>query len=142
MKRIVRLTESDLTRIVRRVISEQKLTPENSMVGKTYVFNKKTCKVEKAFKLPVDLAANPKGNDIGGYLVYPSEGCRQSGIVDGVRGYLYMPETNGGASFTRFEWSGNDWFTFDDGTKAEPKYSLGRIEFITTESYRRRNYYI
>ena len=45
MGRIVRLTESDLTRIVRRVISEQatKLTPENSMVGKTYVFNKKTC---------------------------------------------------------------------------------------------------
>jgi len=32
MKRIVRLTESDLTRIVRRVISEQALTDRNSVM--------------------------------------------------------------------------------------------------------------
>ena len=136
MKRIIRLTESDLTRIVRRVISEQatKLTPENSMVGKTYKFEGKLCKVEKAFKLPNEEA----------YLVYPSQGCRKNnGIVDGVPGYVYMSDINGGTLMSMFEWSGNDWKDLGDGEKAAPRNSQANISLSseTNESYRRRNYY-
>jgi hypothetical protein len=39
MSRIVRLTESDLTRIVRRVISEQALTDRNSVMQQSMKLN-------------------------------------------------------------------------------------------------------
>jgi hypothetical protein len=116
MKKIVRLTESDLVRLVKRVLSEQmsKLTPENSMVGKTFKWDSKTCVIEKAFKLPND----------GGFLVLPKEGCRKNnGIVDGVPGYVYMSRINGGSLMTGFEWKGDNWVY-------EPSYSQANVNIF------------
>jgi hypothetical protein len=112
MKKIIRLTESDLVRLV-KIISEEmsKLTPENSLVGKTYnLEGKKICVIDKAYKLPQN----------GGFLVLPKEGCRKSGIVDGVSGYVYMSEINGGSMMSRFEWAGDNWVS-------EPSYNLGNV---------------
>ena len=117
MKKIVRLTESDLVRLVKRVLSEQmsKLTPENSMVGKKYNFNGKTCTIEKSFKIPNE----------GGFLVLPKEqgtGCRKNnGIVDGVPGYVYMSDINGGTLMSMFEWSGYNW-------SSEPRYTQANVD--------------
>jgi hypothetical protein len=112
MKKIIRLTESDLVRLV-KIISEEmsKLTPENSLVGKTYnLEGKKICVIDKVYKLPQN----------GGFLVLPKEGCRKNGIVDGVSGYVYMSEINGGSVMSRFEWVGDNWVS-------EPSYNLGNV---------------
>ncbi len=110
MKRIIRLTESDLARIVRRVISEQKI--DMPTPGKTYTFEGNSCTIEKVL------------TDVNGeYLILPATGCRKSGIVDGVKGYILM-NPDGGSLQTRFE--------YDSKNKKyiqEPSTSLGHLEF-------------
>ena len=110
MKKIIRLTESDLARIVRRVIKEQ--TDDIPTPGKTYTFEGKRCTIEKVL------------TDINGeYLILPAAGCRKTGIVDGVKGYMLMNPDNGSLQ-TRFE--------YDSKIKKyiqEPSYSLGYLSF-------------
>ena len=96
-----------------------KLVPEQSMVGKVYNFEKKSCKIEKAFKLPS-----------GGFLVLPNmeSGCRRNnGIVNGEAGYVYMSEPNGGSLMGWFEWSGNNWKDLGNGELAQPRTGLANI---------------
>jgi hypothetical protein len=120
----VRLTESDLVRLVKRVLSEQmsKLTPENSMVGKTYKLDNKRCTVEKAFKLPNEQ----------GFVVLAKEkdnGCtKPNNKVDGEGGYVYMRQPGVGEGpdgylvmMSQFEWKGDGWVY-------EPRYHLGTIQ--------------
>jgi hypothetical protein len=110
MKRIIRLTESDLTRIVRRVIKEQ--TTDKPTPGKKYTFEGKSCTIEKVLM-----------DDSGYYLILHEAGCRKSGIVDGVKGYMLMNPDNGSLQ-TRFE--------YDSKTKKyiqEPSFSLGYLRF-------------
>ena len=133
MKRIIRLTESDLTRIVRRVLSEQTLTPKSDMIGKTFKLNGKMCKVEKALQLPND----------GGVLILPdaASGCRKNnGVVGDEVGYIYLGSGNSVMSMFNWDMTTNNWKDLGDGKLSEPRNPLGSIGFVATESYRRRNY--
>ena len=62
MKRIVRLTESDLARIVKRVISEQ---AESDLVGKTVNLYRKKQEGQQDFAYQVKVnGVKPEGNSI------------------------------------------------------------------------------
>jgi len=130
MRRIIRLTESDLTRIVRRVISEQKLTTKSDMIGKTFKLDSKMCKVEKAFQIPNN----------AGVLILPdaASGCRKNnGVVGNEVGYIYLGGSNSLMSMFNWDTTTNNWKDLGDGELEEPRNPLGRAEFVTTESYRR-----
>jgi hypothetical protein len=57
MSRIVRLTESDLTRIVRRVIMEQELTDRNAVM-------------QKRFKLEIESSGRQSGSNVVWFTRY------------------------------------------------------------------------
>jgi hypothetical protein len=110
----MKITLNELRSLIKKVISENmsNLTPENSLVGKTYNLDgKKICVIEKAYKLPQNL---------GGFLVLPKEGCRKNGIVDGVPGYVYMSEITGGSVMSGFEFKDGAWVY-------EPRYNQGNV---------------
>jgi hypothetical protein len=111
----MKITLNELRSLIKKVISENmsNLTPENSLVGKTYnLEGSKICVIEKAYKLPQN----------AGFLVLPKEGCRKNnGIVDGVPGYVYMSEITGGSMMSRFEWKNGAWVY-------EPGSNLGNVQ--------------
>ena len=61
--KVINLTESDLRRIVKRVISEEKR--DKPKVGQTYTFENKRCTIEKVLE-----------DNFGDYLILPATGCR------------------------------------------------------------------
>jgi hypothetical protein len=103
------------------------------MIGKTFKLNGKMCKVEKALQLPND----------AGVLILPdaASGCRKNnGVVGDEVGYIYLGSGNSVMSMFNWDTTTNNWKDLGDGELSEPRNPLGSIGFVTTESYRRRNY--
>jgi hypothetical protein len=100
MKRIVRLTERDLTRIVKRVISEQKEYPDVSvldyLIGKTFDSGSRVFKIEDISspggdELVLDCTQiNYHGKEVGGSLGRVAPGHFNNVEITYVCGYNYL----------------------------------------------------
>jgi len=114
MKKIVRLTESDLIRLVKRVISEHSaqmgtgLKKRQDLIGKSFKKDGNISKIVDAYEI---LETDYNGGiilkgDIGG-----------SGMIDGVRGFYYIDSEKGGALTSGFNWN-----TKTNSFEIEPRY--------------------
>jgi secreted protein with Ig-like and vWFA domain len=114
MKRIVRLTEGDLVRLVKRVISENlaqmgtSLKKRQDLIGKSFKKDGNTSKIVDAYEI---LETDYNGGiilkgDIGG-----------SGMIDSVRGFYYIDSEKGSALTSGFNWS-----TKTNSFEIEPRY--------------------
>ena len=118
MKKIVRLTESDLVRLVKRVISEQLtqmgtgLKKRQDLIGKSFKKDGKENEIIDVYEITTP--------GIKGFLIKGSLGG--SGMIDKQRGYLYLGDLKSDVMSGGFNWdTKTNSFTLD-GEPAEPSY--------------------
>jgi hypothetical protein len=154
MKRIIRLTESDLTRIVRRVINEQASNikfgqPVIELFDQTYEGVKKTFtgnfialnNGSTDFTLTKDMFALPDGGSVPDQVILKA---RQQTNIPFT--FTLDPANRNQASIFRFLKQKNNIELDINVQIDEEGYDLMFIAEFTTvsginESYRRRNYY-